>query len=304
MNKKIIIAIICLAVAIISISTIFVINKNNEKIIQGEVETKTVDLSSKLTGRVNKIHVKKGDIVKKGDLLITLDTPEINAKATQTDASLELAQAQEQMSYDSYKQAQAQAELAKKTYERLERLYKEGVIPAQKRDEARAKYLSTREIVNAGKTKYTNYSNASIKKAQGAINEVQSYLKENKIIAPIDGQITEIGVEEGELVGAGFPIVSIVSVEDNWLTFNLREDYLQKVKIGKTFMATIPAISNEPIEVKVNYISALGNYATWRATKIRGDFDLKTFEVRAVPTKPIKDLKAGMTAIVDWNKVK
>ncbi|MCQ2789641.1 MAG: efflux RND transporter periplasmic adaptor subunit [bacterium] len=304
MNKKIIIAIICLAVAIISISTIFVINKNNEKIIQGEVETKTVDLSSKLTGRVNKIHVQKGDIVKKGDLLITLDTPEINAKATQTDASLEIVQAQEQISYDSYKQAQAQAELAKKTYERLERLYKEGVIPAQKRDEAKAKYLSAKENVNAGKTKYTNYSNASIKKAQGAINEVQSYLKENKIIAPIDGQITEIGVEEGELVGAGFPIVSIVSVEDNWLTFNLREDYLQKVKIGKTFMATIPAISNEPIEVKVNYISALGNYATWRATKIRGDFDLKTFEVRAVPTKPIKDLKAGMTAIVDWNKVK
>ncbi len=304
MNKKIIIAITCLAVAIISITTIFVINKNNEKIIQGEVETKTVDLSSKLTGRVKKIHVQKGDIVKKGDLLITLDTPEINAKATQTDASLELVQAQEQMSYDSYKQALAQAELAKKTYERLERLYKEGVVPAQKRDEARAKYLATKENVNAGRTKYTNFSNANIKKAQGAISEVQSYLKENKIIAPIDGQITEIGVEEGELVGAGFPIVSIVSVEDNWLTFNLREDYLQKVKIGKTFMATIPAISNEPIEVKVNYISALGNYATWRATKIRGDFDLKTFEVRAVPTKPIKDLKAGMTAIVDWNKVK
>lgn len=304
MNKKIIAILIILAAIVITAISTVAIKKNNEKIIQGEVETKTVDLSSKIAGRVKVLHVKKGDMVQKGQLLVTLDTPEIQAKASQTDATLDLAYAQEQMSYNSLKQAQASAELAKKTYDRLNNLYKEGVIPAQKLDEARAKYQAAQEMVSAAKTGYQKGSGANVRRARGAISEVSSYLKENQIKAPISGQITEINIEESELVGSGFPIITVVSTDDNWLVFNLREDYLQKIKIGKEFDATIPAISKEPIKVKVNYISALGNFATWRATRIRGDFDLKTFEVRAVPVNKIPDLRAGMTAIVDWNKVK
>ncbi len=325
MKKKAIILIIAI-VAIATLATV-VVKKNSEMIIQGEVDTKTVDLASKITGRVKKLHVKKGDTVKAGQLLITLDTPDISAKAYQSDATLELAQAQKEsvdngarheqveMALNSLRQAQAGQELAQKTYNRMNKLHSEGVVATQKLDEVRAQYKSASQAVKVATSNYQMYAsgarfedklsaNANVKRARGAVSEVASYLDENRIKSPISGQITDISVEEGELVGAGYPIVSVVSVDDNWVVFNLREDLLAKIKIGSEFDVKIPAVGKTPIRVKVNYISALGNFATWRATRIRGDFDMKTFEVRAVPVKKIDGLRAGMTAVVDWNKIK
>lgn len=325
MNKRGLLILTILVVAIVALTSL-VVRKNNEMIIQGEVDTKTVDLSSKLTGRVKKIHFKKGDMVKAGDLLITLDTPDISAKAYQSDAAVELAQAQQvkvdngarqeqvDMALNTLRQAQAGAELAQKTYNRMNKLHSEGVVATQKLDEVRAQYKSATEAARVAKANYQMYSSgsrfedklsavANVKRARGAQKEVQSYLNENQIKSPISGQITDISVEEGELVGAGYPIVTVVSVDDNWVVFNLREDLLSKVRMGSEFDVKIPAIGKDDIKVKVNYISALGNFATWRATRIRGDFDMKTFEVRAVPTSKIDGLRAGMTAVVDWNKV-
>lgn len=305
----------------------FVVKKNSEMLIQGEVDTKTVDLSSKITGRVKTIHVKKGDIVKAGQLLITLDTPDIAAKASQSDAALDLAEAQKEavyngarieqkeMALNSLRQAQAGLELAQKTYKRMNKLHSEGVIASQKLDEVSAQYKSAQRTVEVAKANYQMYAtgsrfedklsaSANVRRAQGAVSEVNSYLNENQIKSPISGQVTDIAVEEGELVGAGYPIVTVVSVDDDWVVFNLREDLLSKIRIGSEFDVKIPAIDKKPIRVKVNYISALGNFATWRATRIRGDFDMKTFEVRAVPVQKIDGLRAGMTAVVDWNKVK
>ena len=313
---------------VLIISSIFVvIQKNNEMIIQGEVDTKTVDLSSKITGRVKTLHVKKGDMVEKGQLLITLDTPDISAKASQSDAALDLAEAQrdevyngarieqKEMALNSLRQAQAGLELAQKTYSRMKNLHAEGVIPTQKLDEVSAQYKNAQRTVQVASSNYQMYktgsrietkmsASANVKRAKGAVSEVASYLNENQIKSPISGQITDITVEEGELVGAGYPIVTVVSVDDNWVVFNLREDFLSKIKIGSEFDVKIPAIDENPIKVRVNYISALGNFATWRATRIRGDFDMKTFEVRAVPVQKIDGLRAGMTAVVDWNKVR
>lgn len=325
MNKKNLVFIVLILAGLFL--TYYVIKKNNVATIQGEVDTKTVDLSSKITGRVKKIHVKKGDIVKEGQLLITLDTPDISAKVLQSDAALDLAMAQEDkvyhgareeqrnMALNTLKQAQAGAELAQKTYNRMNKLYSEGVIAAQKLDEVSAQYKSAARSVEVARSNYEMLMRgersedkmsavANVKRAQGAVKEAQSYLGENQIKSPISGQITDITVEEGELVGAGYPIVTVVSVDDNWIVLNLREDYLQKIRMGTVFNVKIPAIGKEPIAVKVNYISALGNFATWRATRIRGDFDLKTFEVRAVPTKKVDGLRAGMTVVVNWNKVK
>lgn len=325
MNKKfLIIAIIILAMGALAA---VVVKKNNEMLIQGEVDTKTVDLSSKITGRVKTLHVKKGDMVKAGQLLITLDTPDISAKAYQSDAALDYAVAQQEkvdngsrqeqidMALNTLRQAQAGQQLAQKTYNRMNKLHSEGVIATQKLDEVRAQYQSATEAMRVAKSNYQMYATgsriedklsatANVRRARGALSEVSSYLKENKIIAPMSGQITDISVEQGELVGAGYPIVSVVSLDDNWVVFNLREDLLSKIKMGSEFDVKIPAISKSPVRVKVNYISALGNFATWRATRIRGDFDMKTFEVRAIPVKKIDGLRAGMTAIVDWNKIK
>ncbi|MFA7658829.1 MAG: efflux RND transporter periplasmic adaptor subunit [Candidatus Gastranaerophilaceae bacterium] len=325
MNKKSLIVIL-LIVAIL-ILTAIAVKKNRTMLIQGEVDTKTVDLSSKITGRVKAIHVKKGEMIEAGQLLITLDTPDISAKVSQSDAALDLALAQEEkvnngarseqrnMALSSLRQAQAGMELAQKTYNRMNKLHAEGVIATQKLDEATAQYKSASRSVDAAKSNYQMLMRgervedkmsavANVNRAKGAVSEVNSYLSENQIKSPISGQITDISVEEGELVGAGYPIITVVSVDDNWVVFNLREDLIAKIRIGSEFDVKIPAIGKKPVRVRVNYISALGNFATWRATRIRGDFDMKTFEVRAVPIEKTDGLRAGMTAVVDWNRVK
>lgn len=313
MKKKIAILVFIIVVALLAYCGMYAYDQANTLILQGEVDTKTVDLSSKVVGRVLKINVEKGDSVKKGDVLIELDTPEINAKAEQADAMLALAMAQQAKVNNGTREeqigmAKANFDVAKKTYDRMNRLHKEGVIPTQKLDEVTAKYQAAKEqytmLVNGAQNEDKLSAAANVKRARGANAEVSSYLKENKIVAPIDGIVTEITVEEGELVGAGSPIVTIVDNSDCWVTFNLREDLLSKVKNGTELDVNIPAVGDKPVKVKVNYISVMGNFANWRATKAKGEFDMKTFEVRAIPIEPQNDLRAGMSATFDWKKLK
>lgn len=313
MKKKIAILVFIIVVALLAYCGMYAYDQANTLILQGEVDTKTVDLSSKVVGRVLKINVQKGDSVKKGDILIELDTPEINAKAEQADAMLALAMAQQAKVNNGTREeqigmAKANFDVAKKTYDRMNRLHKEGVIPTQKLDEATAKYQAAKEqytmLVNGAQNEDKLSAAANVKRARGANAEVSSYLKENKIVAPMDGIVTELTVEEGELVGAGSPVVTIVDNSDCWVTFNLREDLLSKVKNGTEFDVNIPAVGDKPVKVKVNYISVMGNFANWRATKAKGEFDMKTFEVRAIPIEPQNDLRAGMSATFDWKKLK
>lgn len=313
-------------IILLTLLTIFIIKNNTQMIIQGEVDTKTVDLSSKITGRVKKINVKEGDQITKGQELIILDTPDIEAKTAQAAAAVELAKSKElevlngtraeqkAIALNGLHKAQSDLELAEKTYNRLRNLNKEGVISNQKADEAYTQYNNAKQALLIAKNNYEMAQNGSryedklmasaqVKQAQGSKKEVQSYLNENIITSPISGQVTEISVEEGELVGAGYTIITIVDTTDNWVVFNLREDLLSKIKMGTVFDVQIPAIGKKPIKVKVDFISAMGNFATWRATKIRGDFDLKTFEIHARPIEAIPDLRAGMSVITDWNKI-
>lgn len=313
MNKKLISIAIIIGIILLIWGIGYTFKQVNSMILQGEVEVKTIDLSSKITGRVQKINVQKGDRVKKGEVLVELDTPDINAKSQQVEAALALALAQQEKvnkgaRIEQLSMAKASLDLAQKTYERLNRLHKEGVIPTQKLDEAQAKYIAAKDnyhmLLNGARSEDKLSAAANVQKAQGANKEVESYLKENKIISPIDGIVTEIAVEESELVGAGYPIVTVVDDKNCWVTFNLREDLLSKIKVGTEFDVQIPAIGKKPVKVRVNYISVLGNFATWRATKAKGDFDMKTFEVRAIPTEPVENLRAGMSAIFDWKKIK
>ena len=313
MSKKAITGVFLVAVILAVIGCVYAFMQANTMLLQGEVDVKTVDLASKITGRIEKINYKKGDRVKKGDVLIALDTPEINAKAAQVDATVQLALAQQEKvnngaRNEQISMAKASRDLAKKTFDRLNRLHDEGVIPTQKLDEARAKYQAAQDnynmLVTGSRMEDKLSAAANVKRAMGANDEVQSYLKENTIVAPIDGVITEINVEEGELVGAGYPIVTIVDDNDCWVVFNLREGLLSKIKDGTEFNVEIPAMGKEPVKVRVNYISVMGDFANWRATKAKGDFDMKTFEVRAVPVEKVEGLRAGMSAVFDWKKLK
>jgi HlyD family secretion protein len=294
--------------------------------VQGEVEATQVKVASKLVGRIDSLAIHKGDYVKKGQLLFTLKSPEIDAKLAQANAALKGAKAQNskaiagaevediQAAYDTYLKAQSAADLAQKTFDRVNNLYKEGVLPAQKFDEAETQLKAARQTASAAMAIWEKAKKGTrvedkeaavsmVARAQGAIQEVEAYANETAIYSPIDGEVSNIIAESGELVAAGYPIVTLVKLDDSWVTFNLREDLLASIQKGSVFVAKFPALGGKELTLKVSCINALGSFATWNATKTTGDFDMKTFEVRAVPVEHVKGLRPGMSALVDWKKV-
>ena len=290
------------------------------EIIQGQVEVTEYRVSSKVPGRILEIRVKEGDRVHKGDTLAILEAPDILAKQQQAEAVESAASAlndqarngarQEQIqgAFQLWQQAKAGLEIAEKSYNRVKRLFDEGVVSAQKADEALAQYKALQAQEEAAKSQYEMAVNgarqeekraaqAQLNQARGVVSEVNSYIDETVQIAQMDGEVSEIYPKLGELIGTGSPIMTIAITEDMWGTFNVREDLLKGIKVGDTFKAYIPAFDQE-IEMKVYYMKDEGSYAVWKATKANGQYDLKTFEVRARPTAPFDGLKAGMSLIV------
>jgi HlyD family secretion protein len=314
------------ALVLFLVFSIWMISRPKPLEIQGEVDATQVKVASKLVGRLDSLAVHKGDIVKKGQLLFILKSPEITARLEQANAALKGAEAQSlkaktgaqiediQAAYNMYLKAQAAYELSDKTFSRINSLYKDGVLPAQKRDEAETQLKVSLETANAAKAIWEKAKNgtrsedketarALVARAEGAINEVESYMNETCIYSPIDGEVANIIAESGELVSAGYPIVTLVKLDDSWITFNLREDLLASIKKGSVFSARFPALGDKELQLKVTYINVLGSFATWNATKTSGDFDMKTFEIHAKPIEKIEGLRPGMSALVDWRKV-
>lgn len=306
--------------------TLWILSQPKPIEVQGEVEATQVKVASKLIGRIDSLPLHKGDFVKKGQLLFTLKSPEIDAKLEQAKAALKGAKAQNskaiagadvediQAAYDSYLKAQSAFELAQKTFERVNNLYKEGVLPAQKRDEAETQFKVSRETASAAKALWEKVKKGAraedkesaislVDRAQGAIKEIESYITETRIYAPCDGEVSNIIAELGELVNAGYPVVTLMKLNDCWITFNLREDLLASIRMGSVFTAKFPALGNKDVTLKVSFINPMGSFATWNATKTSGDFDMRTFEVHAVPVEKVEGLRPGMSALVDWSKV-
>ena len=328
MNKKgLIFGIAGLVVLLVLIIwSVIIINRPRPVEVQGEVDATQVKVASKIVGRLDSLPVHKGDAVKKGQLLFTLKSPEIGAKMDQANAALLGAQAQNdkantgaeaediEAAKNMYLKALAASELAQKTFDRINNLYKDGVVPGQKKDEAETQLKAAQETANAAKetwnkakkgtrTEDKNTAKAMLFRAQGALEEVESYLSETKITSPMDGEVSDIIAESGELVSAGYPVVTIINLNDCWVTFNLREDLLAAVRMGSVFPAKVPALGDKMINLRVTYIHPLGNYATWNATKTSGDFDMKTFEVHARPEQAVDGLRPGMSVLVDWSEV-
>ena len=306
-------------VAIVGVMGFFLLDRTPE-IIQGEVEVSEYRVSSKVPGRILELRVKEGDYVHAGDTLAILDAPEVRAKKAQAQsaedaaaAMSDLAQAgarREQISgaYQLWQQAKAGLEIAKKSYERVQRLYDEGVMSAQKRDEALANYKALEAQEKAAKSQYEMAVNgarqqekraaqAQVNRARGAVQEVNSYIKETVQISQVEGEVSNIYPKVGELIGTGSPIMSISIMSDLWGTFNVREDQLNGLKVGDTFSAFSPAFNKE-VKMKVFYIKDQGSYAVWKATKANGQYDLKTFEVKARPEEPFDGLRPVMSLII------
>ena len=277
-------------------------------------------VSSKLPGRILELRVKEGDFVKAGDTLAILEVPEVDAQKRAAEATQGAAQAlsdmagngarkeQVQAAYELWQQALAASEIAEKSYNRVQKLFDEGVLSAQKRDEAFAAYKATEAQVKAAKSQYDMAkSGARIEErraaqkqalaAKSAVDVVASLLKESVQVAQADGEVSDIYPKVGELLGLGSPIMNISLLDDMWGTFNIREDQLKGMKVGDEINAYIPAFGKS-IKMKIYYIKDQGSFAVWKATKANGQYDLKTFEVKARPTEKFEGLRPGMSLII------
>ena len=320
-HNNILLAIVGFAAAVIIVALIgfFALGRDPE-LIQGQVEVSEYRVSSKVPGRILEIRVKEGDYVKVGDTLAILDAPEVRAKMEQAQsaqdaaAALELKaqngarQEQIQGAFQLWQQAKAGLEIAEKSYQRIQRLFDEGVVSAQKRDEVYANYKAMEAQCKAAESQYQMAQNgarredklaaaAQVGRAKGAVQEVNSYIHETVQIAQMEGEVNSIYPKVGELVGTGSPIMTISMMHDMWGTFNVREDQLNGIQVGSTIKAFVPAF-NKDIEMKVYYLKDQGSYAVWKATKANGQYDLKTFEVKARPTEKFEGLRPGMSLII------
>ena len=328
MKKKNIIAVL-VAVVVIIAAVLLVsryLKARTPILLQGTTECTTYKASSKIAGRIVDMKVEEGQRVERGELLYTLSTPELDAKLQQAEAVRSAASAIDQKvlsgarvqqieaAMNMWQKAQAGLELARKTYERVQNLYNDGVVPAQKLDEATANYKAMEATALAAKAQYDMATDgarkedkeaaaARVRQAEGAVSEVESYISDAMQYSPIDGEISTVIAQQGELISAGYPVVTLLDMNDLWVTFNIKEDLLPKIKIGSVLQAYVPGIGRT-IELKVYYMAVQAEYATWSATRTKGDFDIRTFEVKARPEGRIEGLRPGMTVTVNWDEIR
>ena len=212
-----------------------------------------------------------------------------------------------------WQKAQAGLELARKTYERVQNLYNDGVVPAQKLDEATANYKAMEATALAAKAQYDMATDgarkedkeaaaARVRQAEGAVSEVESYISDAMVYSPVTGEISTIIAEEGELVGSGYPVVAILDMSDLWVTFNVKETLLPGLRIGTRMNGYVPALDSD-VEFEVTYISPQADFATWSATRTQGGFDIRTFAIKAKAVTEAANMRPGMSVLVDWDQI-
>lgn len=324
-NIKSIVSIV--VVAILVLVSIWLLNKPKEVVFQGRIEAKEIYLSAKIPSRLKTTEVKEGTSVTKGQLLATLESPEIDAKERQALAARDAANAQKNKAINGarveeinayksmYEKATVGADLMIKSYNRIENLYKDGVVSEQKRDEILAKknaalkdkegaYNQYQIALKGARKEDIAAADAMVKRAEGALNELESYKSERLISSPINAEVLNFLPEEGELIGAGYPVVHLVDISNSYAIVNVKETSLFNFKKGSEFTATIPALQNKIVTFKIYAVAALGDYATWNATKSTGDFDIRTFEIKASPINTESELRPGMSILIDSSQFK
>ena len=321
-NYNLVIGISALIIIVLIITFVgYLVSKPRPQVIQGEAEATEYRISCMVPGHVTELYYREGQEVHKGDTVAFIDSPQVRAKLAQAEAARSAAQAQstkakngaqrEQIAgaYQLWQQARVQEDIMKKSFDRVKKLYEQKVVPAQKYDETKAKYDAAVAQERAAKSQYDMAvrgarvedkaaAEALVHQADGAIQEVNSYLKELYLISPADGIVSSVYPKQGELVGQGSPVMSVTDLSDIWFTFNIREDQLHSMNVGDELTVSIPALDGATIRATVKYMAVRESYATWKATKESDLYDAKTFEVRAVPAETLKGLRPGMTAIV------
>lgn len=315
------VAIIVGIVILLIVTIVYISSHKPAPVIQGEVAANRVDISVRVQGRAEALTADIGDKVHKGDLLLQLKSPALEAQLETSESQYKVAVANRDVVYSTrpetieamraqYEKAEADLLLAKSNLDRMEGAAPKGGVSQQNLDVARNSYTSALEAAAAAKANYElavagssdeqkKLADAQVDQALAAFNQVKSDYAELTVKSPSDGQVTARVAEVGQLYNPGTPLYSIVDMDNLWLTFNVREDYLNYAAVDELFSVYVPALKKS-IDVKIQAINPLGQFANWHATKATGDFDLKTFEVRAKPIQKVEGLLPGMSVIADW----
>lgn len=321
-NRTLLITMAVVMAAVMVIAIIgFVFMNRPDNYIEGQVEGTTVRISGKLPGRVVEFYVHEGDTVHAGDTLVHIHSSVADAELGRARAMEEVAASQNQKvdagtrrqiinaAADLVRQAEAAQTITQKTYDRMERLYSEGVISEQKRDEAKAAYDAAVAATNAARSQLSLAREGAQKEDKAAaaalvsaavsgVDQVKAILEDSYLTAPFDGTIDQVYPEVGELVALGAPIMSLLT-DDRWVTFNVREELLNDLPMGATVRVMIPALGKKEIDTKIYYIRDMGSYAIWNSTKANGSYDSRTFQIKARPVENVPNLRPGMSAIYD-----
>lgn len=322
-NYNLLTGVIALVAVVLIVSVVgFIVSRPKAIVIQGEAEATEYRVSGKIPGRIEEFRADEGQSVRKGDTLVLIDSPEIRSKIAEANAAKAAAVAQKNKAYNGAQQEQIAGayeiwqkalvgeEVMRKSFERISELHEEKVVSDQKYDEVKAQYDAASATARAAKSQYDmavkgarqedkDAAVALVERANAAVELVNSYMDEIVLTAPADGIIAARYPKVGELVGQGSPIMTIQDLDDMWLTFNVREDRLEGMKSGDKLNLTVPALGNKHITATVYYIAVRESYATWRATKEIGEFDTKTFEVRARPDTKVEGMRPGMSVILE-----
>ena len=322
-NYNLLTGVIALVAVVLIVSVVgFIVSRPKAIVIQGEAEATEYRVSGKIPGRIEEFRADEGQSVRKGDTLVLIDSPEIRSKIAEANAAKAAAVAQKNKAYNGAQQEQIAGayemwqkalvgeEVMRKSFERISELHEEKVVSDQKYDEVKAQYDAASATARAAKSQYDmavkgarqedkDAAVALVERANAAVELVNSYMDEIVLTAPADGIIAARYPKVGELVGQGSPIMTIQDLDDMWLTFNVREDRLEGMKSGDKLNLTVPALGNKHITATVYYIAVRESYATWRATKETGEFDTKTFEVRARPDAKVEGMRPGMSVILE-----
>lgn len=289
---------------------------------QGQMEARETDIAPKVTARIRQVLVTEGQLIQAGDLLVEMDSPEVQAKLAQAQAAKDAAQAvadkasngarpeEVQMARLGWERAQAAANLAKTSYDRVQSLYDQGLVSAQKRDEAQTNWRASAAQAEAARAQYEmaakgaraedkSAAAAQARQVDGVIAEVKAAEAETQLRSPVGGEVANVLAKEGELSPQGVSVVTVVDLKDQWVIINVREDFLQRFAVGSRFTGKLPALNNLSAEFEVYYLGVLPDFATWRTTRGSQGFDARTFEVRARPAQPIAGARPGMSVLVE-----
>ncbi|MCT8264607.1 efflux RND transporter periplasmic adaptor subunit [Proteus terrae] len=322
--KKRAIYLILLMLILIALAVLFRAH-NQYLLLQGEVDAPEVIVASKAKGRVIERHIERGDDVKKGQLMITLESPELNAQVAALEAAKAQAQAQLDLSLHGTReesirnleavlsQAKVEAANAARDYQRISAVANQGYVSATELDNARrsrdvasqrvrAAQAELDEAKNGDRIELRDKYTAAVQQAEQQLIELKIQQNDLQVKAPVDGEVGPIPAEIGELFNANSPLATLIRIPDAYFVYNLREDILADIRKGDRITITVPALGNKEVEAEIRYIAPMGDYATKRATRATGDFDLKTFEIRLYPVAPIEGLRPGMSALWRWDK--